>query len=785
MWADLKKAIASVIKTNNNQEITGQVLQNTLNSIVDTVGENATFAGIATPDTNPGVPDGPVFYLNKVFDSNAIYANFGNITINAYTFCALLWHNKTWDKYVITTFPMIVHSTGTSTTDIMSQKAVTNELSKKINKEDIVQELGDSAVHIMSQKAVNDAIATGIVTTLSPIYRKGVGCLYNTNTIKFIDNLDYSHKIYVIAPGDKVYIKAAPNANCVIRILRRYPVELYEGVKIDIVEGILEKTNLIENDDTEFVASEECRYLYHTEFYAGKDYSPAIIKINDKTVFERSISVIDEIKDIKHLVDSIYINANNAVSYDLYKAVANHEGNGYLYSNVFNHTGDKRYAHILFFVTSGDEVYIKTKKSVHTIVRGLKSYPMKINANTSTELIEDDSINIRLPSNSEKTFIVPEEMRFLYFSKIHNGVYYDPEIVKINGKTVYKSDISNNILDVIENNKKPSIIIRRVDANNFSLDVLDEKTGKYIEHTFTHSYYTKDYTINSITKTVVCADVWYHSRIFVDGERIAYGNTNFIYKLNNYVSGFEDENCFVGAGHGCAMSYYTKFFIDGKEINPTDLKETIYGEKFRFVEKVKCVAGDSSVTGFNSDKVTPKLNANGSYIITAEHFLDLTIEKNNILKRYNKLTVKRDGIKFSHCYGAMMSVDYSKFSNFIVNNEDNSWFEGGIKNGSVFITPKGNTSDISKGDITSDAYLFGDSVIAFGKGITFKTSMQSKADKPNLRVWFKYPNNTNPYGIKFYYQPIITNTSLGEVKTYNSGDCFEVEAITEISLSND
>lgn len=163
MWADLKKAIASVIKTNNNQEITGQVLQNTLNSIVDTVGENATFAGIATPDTNPGVPDGPVFYLNKVFDSNAIYANFGNITINAYTFCALLWHNKTWDKYVITTFPMIVHSTGTSTTDIMSQNAVTNELSKKINKEDIAQELGDSTVHIMSQKAVSELIENGYI----------------------------------------------------------------------------------------------------------------------------------------------------------------------------------------------------------------------------------------------------------------------------------------------------------------------------------------------------------------------------------------------------------------------------------------------------------------------------------------------------------------------------------------------------------------------------------------------------------------------------------------------
>lgn len=70
-WTILKEAIASVIKTNDNQEITGQLLQNALNNIITNVGENATFAGIATPTTNPGTPDGPVFlysyYCWKLF----------------------------------------------------------------------------------------------------------------------------------------------------------------------------------------------------------------------------------------------------------------------------------------------------------------------------------------------------------------------------------------------------------------------------------------------------------------------------------------------------------------------------------------------------------------------------------------------------------------------------------------------------------------------------------------------------------------------------------------------
>ena len=50
-WSDLKASVAEAIKTNGNQEITGQILQNTLNSIISNLGENATFADIATPTT--------------------------------------------------------------------------------------------------------------------------------------------------------------------------------------------------------------------------------------------------------------------------------------------------------------------------------------------------------------------------------------------------------------------------------------------------------------------------------------------------------------------------------------------------------------------------------------------------------------------------------------------------------------------------------------------------------------------------------------------------------------
>ena len=94
-WDILKSAIAFAIRTNGNQEITGQLLQNILNSIVSIVGENATFAGIAAPTTNPGVPDGPVFYISS---TPGIYSNFGNLSIGLYEVAAIIWKGVEWEK---------------------------------------------------------------------------------------------------------------------------------------------------------------------------------------------------------------------------------------------------------------------------------------------------------------------------------------------------------------------------------------------------------------------------------------------------------------------------------------------------------------------------------------------------------------------------------------------------------------------------------------------------------------------------------------------------------------
>lgn len=93
----LKSAIQSVIKTNGNNEITGALLQQSLLSMINSLGAGYQFVGVATPSTNPGTPDQKVFYLAA---TPGEYPNFGGIEVQ---YLAVLKYNSTWTKNEIST----------------------------------------------------------------------------------------------------------------------------------------------------------------------------------------------------------------------------------------------------------------------------------------------------------------------------------------------------------------------------------------------------------------------------------------------------------------------------------------------------------------------------------------------------------------------------------------------------------------------------------------------------------------------------------------------------------
>lgn len=90
-WSNLKAGISAVVKENNNQEITGANLQNALITMVNSLGANATCGGIAHPNTSPGTPDGPVFWIAS---EPGVYANFGNTKID--NTGIFTWNGASW-----------------------------------------------------------------------------------------------------------------------------------------------------------------------------------------------------------------------------------------------------------------------------------------------------------------------------------------------------------------------------------------------------------------------------------------------------------------------------------------------------------------------------------------------------------------------------------------------------------------------------------------------------------------------------------------------------------------
>lgn len=95
-YSILKTAIQNVIRSNNNNEITGPVLQQTLLSIISSLGYGFQFAGVASPAVNPGEPDERVFYIAS---TPGRYTQFGNLIVNDNE-VAVLKYNGSWTKDV-------------------------------------------------------------------------------------------------------------------------------------------------------------------------------------------------------------------------------------------------------------------------------------------------------------------------------------------------------------------------------------------------------------------------------------------------------------------------------------------------------------------------------------------------------------------------------------------------------------------------------------------------------------------------------------------------------------
>lgn len=166
-YEQLKEAIRNVIKQNGRQEITGQILQSTLLSIVSSVGENASFAGVAIPSTVPATSDKNIFYIAG---KKGTYANFGGKVVSSE---AVIFTNRSGAWTSINTGLATLDGV---TTSIQSEHAfIEEELDRldmaltELKQTDITDMKGDIELNCSEiQKAKNDITKiNGEITTLN------------------------------------------------------------------------------------------------------------------------------------------------------------------------------------------------------------------------------------------------------------------------------------------------------------------------------------------------------------------------------------------------------------------------------------------------------------------------------------------------------------------------------------------------------------------------------------------------------------------------------------------
>ena len=97
-YSSVKATIDANIKTNNNQAITGAILNGVLDEMVDALASGYLYKGVATPSTNPGSPDAKVFYVA----TPGTYTYFGNQTVPPATTGFFRW-DTSWHLDTIST----------------------------------------------------------------------------------------------------------------------------------------------------------------------------------------------------------------------------------------------------------------------------------------------------------------------------------------------------------------------------------------------------------------------------------------------------------------------------------------------------------------------------------------------------------------------------------------------------------------------------------------------------------------------------------------------------------
>ena len=342
------------------------------------------------------------------------------------------------------------------------------------------------------------------------------------------------------------------------------------------------------------------------------------------------------------------------------------------------------------------------------------------------------------------------------------------DIVAISCPAYYRK--SNISIGYYVNKKVGAVMLGVKTANDtFSLFVPSEKLTTTAEYQFIKyekqwdSLTYQDAGGNTQTAlNVKSADCWNNLHIMKDGIEIVSGNTNFICKVLG-------ESGHAGDGHGNEVSLYTAFIADGNEIDIDALSigDTFKCSVFKFIQRSNVY----SVGGGNNTYSTayPALDTSGNPIVNFQHNMEVTYNIGNVVTIDNKLIVKRNGIRFEQCHGAMLECFYGMFDTVYCNNAEGTRNE--IDSSGVISLPVDSTVNLS-----SNPSQKCDVVEMYGGDFYVRQEMHQekniRADKSN--VVFHFFNNR----LKAYFQPVIAyfgnESETDPIETFNAGDYISI-----------
>lgn len=444
-YEQLKQAVSNVIKSNGNQEISGAILQNALLTIISTIGNGATFLGIAKPTTNPGTPDQNSFYI--AYD-NGIYVNFNGVVLDNEV---AIFSNKNGSWIKINTGLATQQQISDLYIKVEEQKAEV-DAAKEEALEAIAENKQAAIINFNSQRVTPEMLSQAVKDLINTA---GGGTINNQPDDEDIKSVSDGTGGYVLKFNDRPYNPVNFSGKG-LKIIRK---NIVEGKNV-LSQEMVNDSNTIYCIRYDFDLNNQTVTIQDGSilFFDGGSINNGILASGGAGIFVNTKDVIFNNVDFENIFNCIGLESSN-LKYD-------EEDDTRMFKNILNHLYDA-----------------KITKADYTINEG----NIEIQ-NPNNRLIDFNFSNISItPSENEKPIFVIEAASNGLIIRNLNASSEQTYPNKINTSDVSGCMLSNTVLFHFRK-KTTNITIYNINTKGVSVVFNFWRTGVNLDDNLSNAY---------------------------------------------------------------------------------------------------------------------------------------------------------------------------------------------------------------------------------------------------------------------------------------------------------